>query len=133
LVAMAESSGLRVSFPGFVNQSRMPDMYALSDVLVLPSDAGETWGLVVNEAMASGRPVIVSHRAGCSADLVLPGITGVRYDAGNITDLRDALNMYLIDPRKTIEHGRAASGHIRNYGIPVVIEGIEQAVRSIRL
>jgi len=53
----------------------MPEIYAISDVLVLPSKE-EVWGLVVNEAMASGLPVIVSEHAGCVADLVHDGKNG---------------------------------------------------------
>ncbi|MFN8625552.1 MAG: glycosyltransferase family 4 protein [Candidatus Binatia bacterium] len=56
----------------FQNQSRMPVVYRLGDVFVLPSAYGETWGLGVNEALACGRPVLVSDRVGCAADLVSP-------------------------------------------------------------
>jgi glycosyltransferase involved in cell wall biosynthesis len=54
----------------FQNQSRMPVVYRLGDIFVLPSSFGETWGLAVNEAMACGRPVLVSDRVGCAADAV---------------------------------------------------------------
>jgi glycosyltransferase involved in cell wall biosynthesis len=54
----------------FQNQTRMPVVYRLGDIFVLPSAYGETWGLAVNEAMASMRPVLVSDRVGCAADLV---------------------------------------------------------------
>jgi glycosyltransferase involved in cell wall biosynthesis len=59
----------RASFTGFLNQSQIPEAYAVADMLVLPSDHGETWGLVVNEAMASGIPAIVSDQVGCAVDL----------------------------------------------------------------
>jgi len=54
----------------FQNQSRMPVVYRLGDLFVLPSAYGETWGLAVNEALACGRPVLVSDRVGCAADVV---------------------------------------------------------------
>ncbi len=54
----------------FQNQSRMPIAYRLGDVFVLPSKSGETWGLAVNEALACGRPVLVSDRVGCAEDVV---------------------------------------------------------------
>ena len=60
------------SFTGFLNQSEISRAYVAADALVLPSDAGETWGLVVNEAMASGLPCIVSEACGCAEDLVAP-------------------------------------------------------------
>lgn len=60
-----------VTFIPFQNQSKMPEVYRLGDVYCLPSKGpGETWGLAVNEAMASGRPVIVSDKVGCAEDLV---------------------------------------------------------------
>jgi glycosyltransferase involved in cell wall biosynthesis len=53
----------------FQNQSLMPTVYRLGDLFALPS-TGETWGLAVNEALACGRPVLVSDRVGCAADVV---------------------------------------------------------------
>ena len=59
----------RATFAGFLNQTDISRAYVAADVLVLPSDYGETWGLVVNEAMASGLGCIVSDHCGCSPDL----------------------------------------------------------------
>jgi len=56
------------SFVGFLNQSQICKAYAIADVLVLPSEAWETWGLVVNEATASGIPTVVSDDCGCADD-----------------------------------------------------------------
>ena len=58
---------------------RVPDVLALSNVLVLPSTS-EPWGLVVNEAMACGLPVVVSDRCGCVPDLVHDGENGFVFD-----------------------------------------------------
>ncbi len=57
------------SFVGFMNQTEIPAAYAAADLLVLPSDCGETWGLVVNEALASGLPAVVSNQCGSAEDL----------------------------------------------------------------
>jgi glycosyltransferase involved in cell wall biosynthesis len=71
LEARAREAGLsHVRFLGFLNQSQMPLAYVLGHVLCLFSEPTETWGLVVNEAMACGRPVIVSDATGCAVDLV---------------------------------------------------------------
>ena len=76
-----------VHFLGFQNQSRMPVAYRLGNALVLPSvGPGETWGLAVNEAMACGRPAVVSDRVGCAPDLVAPG-AGRVVTAGSPTAL----------------------------------------------
>ena len=65
---------LPVTFTGFLNQSEIISAYVGADCLVLSSDAGETWGLVVNEAMACSRPALVSDLAGCHLDLIKPVI-----------------------------------------------------------
>ncbi|NWG33068.1 MAG: glycosyltransferase [Chloroflexi bacterium] len=71
LEARVRELGLaHVRFLGFLNQSQMPLAYVLGHVLCLFSEPTETWGLVVNEAMACGRPVIVSDATGCAVDLV---------------------------------------------------------------
>jgi glycosyltransferase involved in cell wall biosynthesis len=58
------------SFVGFLNQTEISRAYVAADCLVLPSDHGETWGLVVNEALASGLPCLVSDACGCAEDLL---------------------------------------------------------------
>jgi glycosyltransferase involved in cell wall biosynthesis len=65
-----EANARNVHFLGFLNQTRMPLAYAVSDILCLPSDSDETWGLVVNEALACGLPTIVSTEVGCCDDLI---------------------------------------------------------------
>jgi glycosyltransferase involved in cell wall biosynthesis len=64
-----------VYFFGFQNRNEIPKFYAISDVLVLPS-IRETWGIVVNEAMCFGLPVIVSRQVGAGIDLVRDGQNG---------------------------------------------------------
>src|SRR5207249_1814297 len=65
----ADSSRPPASFTGFLNQSEICKAYVAADCLVLPSDYGETWGLVANEAMAAGLPCILSDRCGAALDL----------------------------------------------------------------
>jgi glycosyltransferase involved in cell wall biosynthesis len=69
LAAKAGASGASVIFAGFVNQSKIADYYLASDAVILPSKKmGETWGLVANEALLAGKPVILSKYAGSSVD-----------------------------------------------------------------
>lgn len=75
--AIAASDPERFRVLPFQNQSRMPVVYRLGDLCVLPSAYGETWGMAVNEALACGRPVLVSDRVGCAADLVDADCGGV--------------------------------------------------------
>ncbi len=71
-----------VNFSGFQPYDSMPEWYARAGCLILPSNS-EPWGLVVNEAMASGLPVIVSDRCGCVDDLVEDGRNGYVFPAGS--------------------------------------------------
>ncbi|MGH8107790.1 MAG: glycosyltransferase family 4 protein [Arenimonas sp.] len=75
------------SFAGFLNQSGISRAYVAADALVLPSDAKETWGLVTNEAMASGLPCVVSAEVGCADDLILPNFPEFCYPMGDIEGL----------------------------------------------
>ena len=71
LTSSASNAGAPpASFVGFLNQADISRAYVAADCLVLPSDHGETWGLVVNEALASGLPCVVSNACGCAEDLL---------------------------------------------------------------
>ena len=116
-----------VHFVGFQNQSRMPIAYRLGDVVVLPSRGpGETWGLAVNEAMASGRAVIVSDRVGCAPDLVTPS-NGRIVPADDAEALAEALRQVLA-PGVAEEMGAASREIIERWSIEEAAFGIEQAV-----
>jgi glycosyltransferase involved in cell wall biosynthesis len=91
----------RISFIDFQNQSRMPIVYRLADVLVLPSKGPrETWGLVINEAFACNRPVIVSDKVGCHFDLIKINETGWVFPSGDINQLKNIL-INIIDMKKS--------------------------------
>lgn len=98
----AASSGIVATFHGFQNQSRMPLIYAAADLLVLPSDYQETWGLVVNEAMACGVPAVVSDAVGCGPDLIDPGRTGAVFPFGDIAALAEAIRSVLVLERASV-------------------------------
>jgi glycosyltransferase involved in cell wall biosynthesis len=88
--AEADRLGIRVVWLGFANQSTMGHVYAAADCLALPSGF-ESWGLVVNEGMATGLPAVVSDRVGCAPDLVVPGETGEVFACGAADDFAAAL------------------------------------------
>jgi glycosyltransferase involved in cell wall biosynthesis len=121
---------LPAAFSGFLNQSRLPDAYAAADVLVLPSDAGETWGLVVNEAMASGRPAVVSRAAGCCEDLVVEGQTGRSFAPRDVPGLAAVLESYLREPGLAARQGAAAAAHVQAFGYGQAAGGILAAVQA---
>lgn len=94
----AEDAGVTMHLLGFCNQSEMPAVYAAADCLVLPSDGRETWGMVVNEALACGRPVIVSDACGCAPDLALDGTAGRQFPMADIEALSRSLVAILRAP-----------------------------------
>ena len=79
LKGRAAELGVPAYFTGFVNQSELWKVYLPADAFVLPSSNRETWGLVTNEAMLFGLPVLVSESVGCCEDLVHDGVTGYRF------------------------------------------------------
>lgn len=80
-----------VIFLGVINQKDLPKVYAVCDILVLPS-VQEVWGRVVNEALYSGLKVLVSDKCGCAPDLVKKGKNGYVFKSDNINSLMVALN-----------------------------------------
>jgi glycosyltransferase involved in cell wall biosynthesis len=74
--AQAPDGTNRVHVLPFQNQSRMPALLRMCDLFCLPSAYAETWGLSVNEALACGRPALVSTRVGCAPDIIRPGFNG---------------------------------------------------------
>ena len=126
----AEQAGLPVVFHGFVNQSALPATYAAADLLVLPSDGRETWGLVVNEAMACGLPAVVSDAVGCGPDLIEEGITGAVFPLGDVARLADAIARTLaLDP---VASSDAVRARIALYSPYRTAQGIVGAAATLR-
>ena len=117
---------VRVRFVGFQNQSRLSPYYHAADIVVLPSVQGETWGLVVNEALHHGIPCVVSDAVGCAPDLIEPGMTGEIARAGSVEDLTAALRRaFTLTERTEIRDNcrRVVGG----YTVDKAAEGIAQA------
>lgn len=117
---------------GFKNQTEIPKYYALADILVLPSEESETWGLVVNEAMCFGLPVIVSDTVGCAADLVQHGHNGYIYPVGDITQLANYLEKLVKDKNKRKTFGEKSFELIQNYSYEENIKGILRALSLLK-
>lgn len=88
----------RASFAGFLNQTQIARAYVAADCLVLPSDSGETWGLVVNEAMATGLQCVASDACGCAEDLVRPVSPRMCFSARDVKGLVAALTEARVAP-----------------------------------
>jgi glycosyltransferase involved in cell wall biosynthesis len=125
LKAMA-GTGPDIIFLPFQNQRRMPVVYRLGDVFILPSKGpGETWGLAVNEAMACSRPVMVSDKCGCAADLVLPEQNGWIFEAGSLTDLLRALQDCIQSPQQATQRGELSYQKIKHWDLTAQAIAIE--------
>lgn len=116
---------------GFKNQTELPQYYILGDIFVLPSGIGETWGLVVNEAMCFKLPVIVSNVVGCVPDLVKDNENGYIFPVGDIKRLRDYLKDLVENPEKRRKFGGRSFGIIQDYSYENDIEGILEALENI--
>ena len=113
-----------VILTGFINQSEISKYYAVADVFVLASTAGETWGLVVNEAMNFGLPVIVSDMPGSAYDLVENGKNGFVFETGNINELNRHLN-FIIENEEFRRNAKTISLYkIKEFSYEVMIENI---------
>lgn len=128
LESLCARTGLRdVSLAGFRNQTELPAFFALADVFVLPS-RHEPWGLIVNEAMAAGCPVIVSSEVGAAADLVTDGVEGFVFPAGNVHALAAALYAALRDPERLAAMGAAAARRIASWDFEADVRGLRSAL-----
>ena len=120
---MREIADERVIFLPFQNQSKMPVVYRLADYFVLPSIFNETWGLAVNEAMASERAVLVSDKVGCSIDLVKNDYNGYVFKSQNTESLIRLLKT--TDKIKAKELGYNSKNIIPNWSFEKIAESIE--------
>ena len=120
------------SFTGFLNQSQIGSAYALSDILVLPSNGQETWGLVVNEAMACGTPAIVSDAVGCAPDLIIEGETGFTYREGDVEQLAECMGKLVRNPSLRGDIARHAATHISRFSLEAACEGVVHALEFVR-
>ena len=118
-----------IRFLGFRNQSELPRFFDLSTVFVLPSQH-EAWGLITNEAMAAGLPVIVSDDVGCAADLVRNGENGFVYPLGDIAALRDALAATLQPGRKETM-GQRSREILSRWSYREDLLGLKRALRYV--
>ena len=104
----------------FVQPDQLIELYSLADWTVVPSHR-EPWGVVVNEALACGSPVIVSDRVGAGADLVVDGVNGRIVPAGDAAALAEAL----AGPRPT---GSPSAGPIEGWTHELAVEHFLEAI-----
>jgi glycosyltransferase involved in cell wall biosynthesis len=127
---VAANADCRVSYLGRLSGDDVLRAYLAADLLVLPS-LFEPWGLVVNEAMACGLPVIVSDRVGCADDLVRPEETGLVVNAGRDIELAAAIRRLAEGEADRRRMGLAAERLISNWTLDNEARNIASAWHEI--
>jgi glycosyltransferase involved in cell wall biosynthesis len=130
LKELCSSLNVDATFVGFRNQTQLARYYVCADLLVLPSNY-ETWGLVVNEAMVCGLPVVTTTVAGAGLDLVVPGVTGFTYPAGDCEALAERLSRLIADPVLRSSMGEAARQRVQAYNYQACAAGVLAALEFV--
>jgi glycosyltransferase involved in cell wall biosynthesis len=118
-----------IHFATFQNQTQMPRVYAIADVVVLPSHGGdESWGLAINEAMCMARAVIVSSHVGCARDLVHPHHNGLVFPSGDVSALTICLQTAFSDRQRLANWGAESRRIISGYSYAAATQGLQQAL-----
>ena len=128
----ARASGIGdVRWCGFQQIDELPTYYALSGCFILPSTS-EPWGLVVNEAMACGLPVLVSSRCGCTPELVHKEENGFTFDPYDTMAMAELLEQMaaLDEPRRELM-GAASQKIVSQYTPQVWAENLAQCIRAV--
>lgn len=119
-----------VHFIDFQNQLYMPVVYQACNIFCLPSKGpGETWGLAINEAMACGKTILISNKAGAGTDLVKDHENGLIFNAGDLTDLKSKLKTLLLYNKTALfTIGQQSRQIIEEWSFGKQVEAIEQLV-----
>jgi glycosyltransferase involved in cell wall biosynthesis len=131
LQSLADQNGINASFAGYVpDLATFPDLatyYLAADVFVLPT-LRDVWGLVINEAMACGCPVITTRNAAGSRDLVKNGVNGYVVEEKNVKQLKNALEKILYDEVVKQRMKQASKDIIRNFSYENNAMGYKAAI-----
>ena len=119
-----------VIFTGILQPEEIKTMYARCSVFILPSTS-EPWGLVVNEAMAAGMPVLVSRLCGCSSELVEDGANGYRFDPYDQGELARRMLELSRDRQKSVRFGAHSQQLIQHYTPQTYAEKCAHFFRNI--
>jgi glycosyltransferase involved in cell wall biosynthesis len=131
--SFAEAVGLnsQVRFLGSVDHRVLPKVYAAADVVILPSQMQESFGLVVIEAMACGKPVLASNLPGVRS-VVAHGQDGLLARTGDVNDLAEKIQMLLDDPQRRREMGERGRAKVEaKYGWPRIIPRLVRVYEEV--
>lgn len=124
---IAEHNLNKVILTGFINQSKIAEYYAISNVFVMCSTIGETWGLSANEAMNFNLPLIISDQTGCAGDLIKEGVNGYIFETGNVDDLTLKLDKLLF--KQELSWTTTSENMVDEYSYATIARNIVQITR----
>ena len=128
---VAEQQLEEVYFCGFQNQTAIPYFFRTADIFVLPSE-NEPWGLIINEAMNAGLPIIAAEEIGATADLIESGRNGFTYPAGDVPQLAHHLQQLVDNPLLRQQMGVQSQQIISAWDYDQCVVGIKQALNSLQ-
>ncbi len=128
LEAQSAQLGVRTTFVGDLPSTRLAEAYVAADVFALVSRR-ETWGVVVNEAMACGLPLILSDRVGAARDLLEPGGNGELVHAGDVESVAAAVDRLAGDADLRRRYGERSRELIREWGYESSVAAVASALR----
>lgn len=99
LESLPQTTLHKIEYAGFQAPDNLPEFFRQADLFVLPSRY-DGWGVVVNQAVAAGLPVICADTVGAAYDLVTPGENGYLFPSGNVDALVENLKTYIYNPEK---------------------------------
>jgi glycosyltransferase involved in cell wall biosynthesis len=117
-----------VIISGFINQTEISSIYSMSDIFVMCSGIGETWGLSVNEAMNFNLPILISNTCGSSVDLVFNNENGYIFNEGDIDTLALLLNKLILDPILRNYMGFNSKRLISNYSHKITCQNMINSI-----
>lgn len=120
-----------VHFTGFVQNRELPRYYGMADIFVLPSRM-EPWGVSVNEAMASGLPVILSDKVGSRGSLLKGGENGFMFKSEDYKELAKKIEKLLHNPEMMREMGKNSRSIVKKYDYSYCEQNLEWALREAR-
>jgi glycosyltransferase involved in cell wall biosynthesis len=122
--------GIRLHWRGFLNQSALPEAFAASDALLVPS-TWESWGLIVNEALASGVPCVVTSGVAAAPDLVTDGSSGYTVPVGDVSSMTTRLAEIRDARAQGHDFAPACRQHAAACSFEKATDGVVKALRSV--
>lgn len=120
-----------VAFTGFLNQTQLARGYTAMDIFIMPS-LWETWGLVLNEAMACGLPAVATTTVKAACDLIEPGVNGYCYKSGDEPALAENIETIARKVKQGASMGEASRRRVADYSVECACLGIVEALNCCR-